>query len=68
MATTQGHAYRKGKNGTRKYGRNEKKCARYFREGRREKNKARRLALRDRKYKRNRQRRDNDGERQSDQG
>ena len=31
----------KSKGGTRKYGRNEVKCARYRREGRREKNKER---------------------------
>ena len=47
----------KPKGGTRKYGRNKIKCERYRREGRREKNKARRAAQRERKYARNRERR-----------
>ncbi len=62
MATTQGHAQRRGKSGTAKYGRKVNKCERYRLEGRREKNKARRLELRERKYERNRHRGKSHGE------
>lgn len=35
---------KKGRNGTKKYGRSKVKCERYRREGRRERNKARKVA------------------------
>lgn len=40
----------RGKSGTRKYGRNLVKCKRYRDRGQREKNKARRLERRERKF------------------
>jgi hypothetical protein len=40
--------HKPGKKGSRKYGRNKVKCERYRREGRREKNKARRAEKRER--------------------
>jgi len=45
----------RGKKGNKKHGRNREKCRLYREQGRREKNKARRLAKRLRKYKRNRE-------------
>ena len=68
MATTQGHASRRGKSGTHKYGRNAKACDRYKLEGRREKNKSRRLAQREKKLERNRNRRLDHGEDQKGKG
>jgi len=41
-----GQKHRSGKKGSRAYGRNKVKCARYRAQGRREKNKARRMAKR----------------------
>lgn len=43
--------------GSRKYGRNEAKCKRYRAEGRREKNKRRRMKRLEKKYAKNRERR-----------
>jgi hypothetical protein len=51
--------HKSGKSGTHKYGRNAKKCELYKSKGRGENNKARRLAARERKFERNRQRRTN---------
>ena len=48
---------RRGSGGTRKYGRNVAKCKRYKDEHRREKNKRRRAAKLERKYQKNRERR-----------
>lgn len=54
--------HKQGKGGKRKVGRNLDKCKRYRDGGRREKNKARRLAQRVKKYEHNHQRRINHGE------
>lgn len=48
----------KGSGGSRKYGRNLTKCAQYRAEGRREKNKRRRMEKRERKLAKNRARRE----------
>ena len=46
MAKPKNGAPKKGKKGSRKFGRNKIKCTKYLQENRREKNKARRAAKR----------------------
>ena len=52
----EGTGHKSGKKGSRAYGRNKAKCDRYRMRGQREKNKARRMAQRERRYAKKRER------------